>query len=105
MGLKGIGQPVQQGISLAAVVGLILRQRRQAAALAQLVEPAATPGAAFKHAVQIGAGHHAALGAVGLPMAQVRVARQGLQAAGRHRGADAAVQLEALQAEALAWPK
>ncbi len=63
VGLKGVGEAVEQGVPLAGVVGLVFIQGRQLAPLTQLVQPAPAPGAVLENAVQIGAGHHTPLGA------------------------------------------
>jgi len=54
---KGIGEAIEQLIPVLAVVGLAFTEQWQPFALAQLIEPAPPPGAAFKYAMEIGARH------------------------------------------------
>ena len=61
MGLEGIGEPIEQGIALPDVMGLVFAQLGEATARPQLVEPAAPPWALLEHPMKVGAGHHAAL--------------------------------------------
>ena len=105
MGFEGIGEPIEQGFALAAVVRLLFAQPRQPLALPQLIEPAPPPGPALKHPVQVGAYHQSALVAEGGHPAQRRIGAKGL--ARGERGGAAAVQLEAFQREGIAgcgWP-
>ena len=96
MGLEGVGQAVEQGVPLARVVGLVLLQGRQLEPLAQLVQPAPTPGAVFEDSVQIGARHHTPLGSRGCPPAQLVVIGQGGAVALIRLLAEALVELEPL---------
>ena len=79
MGFKGVGEAIEQGVALAAVVRLERAQRGQALALAQLVEPVASPGAVVKDAVQIGASNGARGGGIAAHPAEALALGEGEQ--------------------------
>ena len=55
--LEGIGEAIEQGLPLTAVVGLPFAEQWQPFARPELVEPTPPPGAAFENPVQIGPNH------------------------------------------------
>ena len=55
---EGVRESIEQCFSLSAVMRLLLGERRQPFGRSELVEPAPSPRAAFKHSMQIGACHH-----------------------------------------------
>ena len=91
---EGIREPIEQCFPLSAVMRLLLGERRQPFGGSELVEPASPPRAAFKHSMQIGSRHHAAIVSVFDP-AQLGFAAQLL--AGDSRSGAATVQFKALQ--------
>ena len=76
--LEGIGEAIEQQITVSAVVLWFVGQRLQAPLLAKPVEPGPSPGAVIEQPVQVGAHHARTLGA-GCPPPQTRVAAQGLK--------------------------
>ena len=97
MGFKGIGEAIEKGIPLAAVVRLLFTEQLEAPSDAQLIQPAAPPGAVVENAMEIGASGDASLvSAVGHPT-ECWVLAKG--AAGFECLRVAAMELESLYAE------
>ena len=57
--LEGIGEAIEQGLPLTAVVGLPFAKKWQPFAGPELVQPAPAPGATLKDTMEIGAGRTA----------------------------------------------
>ena len=64
--LEGIRQAIKQGVSLPAVMRLLLTERRQSLELPHLILPATLPRATCKHPVSIGACHKSPCSTMGV---------------------------------------
>ena len=95
--LEGISEAIEQGISLTAVMRLILAKGWQSLALSQLIQPASPPRATLKHSMQIGACHKTSLLADGIDPAKLCIKAERL--AGFSRSGAAMVQFKSLELE------
>lgn len=76
--LEGVGEAIEQLLTMLAVVGLVQRQRVESLAPSQLIQPLPSPGTVVEHTMEIGADHVAA-SRCGLPPAKPLGVGQGLQ--------------------------
>ena len=104
--LEGISEAIEQGISLTAVMWLILTKGWQSLELSQLIQPASPPRATLKHSMQIGACHKTSLLADGIDPAKLCIKAQRLADFRCCGGGAAMVKLKAFEFESAAssWP-